>query len=236
MKWYFFYTPNYHFYKNKLINNLNNSKFEIEPLEVLPFKLSEVHHHFTNITLKVELVIDCIKKNMNNKILFSDATLYVNPNKTDELFDYLNEMIVNKDIVLRKDNESYNIGFMLINCNEKNLKFWEKCLDLMKQKISSGESVHDQALAYKMYSNQLEEYQCDLNIGIIDPKIIFISNHLGDDVKNKYLVFKMTCDLSLVPSGVTTHQQRLQMLYYAQAINYDEYLINIDDEKYNWKN
>jgi hypothetical protein len=109
---------------------LNNSKFEIEPLEVLPFKLSEVNHHFTNITLKVELVIDCIKKNINNKILFSDATLYVNPNKTDELFDYLNEMIVNKDIVLIKYNDSYNIGLMLINCNEKNLKFWDKNINI----------------------------------------------------------------------------------------------------------
>jgi hypothetical protein len=237
MKWYFFYTPNYHFYKNKIIKSLNDSKFEINPLEILPFKLSEAgenKHHFDNITIKIELLINCIKENMNNKILFTDATIYINPNKTDELYSYLNKITCDGEVDIAL--VPYNIGFMLLNCNNKTLNFWEKVLEIMKKKMDLGEKVHDQSLAVQLFLNEIDEYKCNLNVAEFDPKIIFISNHLGDDVKNKYLVFKMTCDLALVPSGVTTHQQRLKMLYDAQAINYDEYLININDEKYNWKN
>ena len=53
MKWYFFYTPNYHFYKNHIINRISNH-FDTKPLEIPQLKLAnpdEKGHHFANITL-----------------------------------------------------------------------------------------------------------------------------------------------------------------------------------------
>ena len=58
MKWYFFYTPNYHFYKNHIINRISNH-FDTKPLEIPQLKLAnpdEKGHHFANITLKIAFI------------------------------------------------------------------------------------------------------------------------------------------------------------------------------------
>ena len=36
------------------------------------------NHHFTNITIKLELIVSQIKKNLSKFIIFSDATIFIN--------------------------------------------------------------------------------------------------------------------------------------------------------------
>jgi hypothetical protein len=61
----YFYSKGYEFYHNHIQKNLSNV-FQLHPIFVEEFperkKDSDHFHHFAGITLKVELVIDCIKK------------------------------------------------------------------------------------------------------------------------------------------------------------------------------
>ena len=55
---------------------LQGSRFEFRPISLESLTLSNCDHHFLNNTVKIQLVIDCIKQNMNEFILFTDATIY----------------------------------------------------------------------------------------------------------------------------------------------------------------
>ena len=229
MKWYFFYTPNYHFYKNHIINRISNH-FDTKPLEIPQLKLAnpdEKGHHFANITLKIELIISCIKENMNENIIFTDATIYINEN-VDELYKYLQEKTKNNnDMIFARENNLYNIGFILIHCNEKVLQFWENCLDIMKQKMEIGESAHDQLVVINMIKSNEYSY---LNINSFEQNRIWVSNELPEEVRNDFYIFKMTVRLDIInynkegdPKQYSAHKQRLNALYFARFITFEQH-------------
>jgi hypothetical protein len=219
MKWYFFYTPNYHFYKNHIESRLNNSNFEVEPLLVNELKLSNVIHHFLNNTLKIELVIDCIKKNMGNYIIFSDATIYIN-DKVEELYNYIiSHKETGCDIYLPQEYDDLNIGFLLINCNEKTLSFFEKVLNNMNEKINNNIDTHDQnEINNLIYCNKI-------SLSIFERQYIWCSDYIYSPIKESFFVFKITVDLN---SNITRHKKRLNALYNFNFISQDEYNKNID--------
>jgi len=219
MKWYFFYTPNYHFYKNHIESRLNNSNFEVEPLLVNELKLSNVIHHFLNNTLKIELVIECIKKNMSNYIIFSDATIYIN-DKVEELYNYIiSQKNHSNDIYLPQEYDHLNIGFMLINCNEKTLSFFENILTIMNEKINNNIDTHDQ--------NEINDFiYCNkISLSIFERQYIWCSDYIYSPIKESFLIFKITVDLN---SHITRHNQRLNALYNLNYISQYEYNKNIE--------
>lgn len=92
-KFIFFYSDIYEYY-NKHIN-INISKvFNIEAIKINDIKTKERDkngrggHTFIGETIKIELVIDKIKENMNDYIIFSDATIFINNTKTQELYNF----------------------------------------------------------------------------------------------------------------------------------------------------
>ena len=220
MKWYFFYTPNYHFYKNHIEDRLKNSKFYADPILINNLKLSPIHHHFLNNTTKIELVIDCIKKNMGNYIIFSDATIYIN-DKVEEFYDYIiTKTKLGVDMYFTQEHNRTNIGFMLINCNETSLSFWEKILNTMKFHINNGVDIHDQAAV-----NDLIDVYENINISIFEREYIWCSDYIYSPIKESFYLFKITIDFN---SNVTRHNQRLNALYYLNFISQDEYNKNIE--------
>jgi hypothetical protein len=219
MKWYFFYTPNYHFYRNHIEDRLKNSKFDAEPILINNLKLSPFHHHFLNNTIKIQLVIDCIKKNMGNYIIFSDATIYIN-DKVDELYDYIiSKTKLEVDMHLTEEYNHLNIGFILINCNENTLSFFEKVLYIMNEKINNNINTHDQHEI-----NDLIKFH-EITVSIFEREYIWCSDYIHSPIKESFFIFKITVDLN---SNVTRHNQRLNALYYLNFISQDEYNKNIE--------
>jgi hypothetical protein len=219
MKWYFFYTPNYHFYKNHIENRLNNSNFEVEPILLNELKLSNTGHHFLNNTVKIELVIDCIKKNIGNYIIFSDATIYIN-DKVDDLYNYIiSKKNTGIDMHLTEEYQHLNIGFMLINCNENTLSFFENILNTMNEKLTNNINTHDQSEINDLISKN------KMNISRFEREYIWCSDYIYSPVKESFFVFKITVDLN---SHITRHNQRINALYNLNFISVDEYNKNIE--------
>jgi len=61
IKFYYFFTTDYEFWHNHLSKTLSGT-FDIQSLLIDNINLSKISHHFLNISIKIELVIDCIKK------------------------------------------------------------------------------------------------------------------------------------------------------------------------------
>ena len=220
MKWYFFYTSDYHFYKNHIESRLKNSKFEVSPILTNDIKLSKVGHHFINNTLKIELVIDCIKKNMGNHIIFSDATIYIN-DKVEDLYNYIIlKQNTDIDIYFAEEHFNINIGFILLRCNEKTLLFFEQILNNMNEKKKNNILTHDQVETIIVKNN----YNI-CKISSFEREYIWCSDYIYSPIKESFYVFKITVDLD---SDISRHNQRLNALYYLNFISQDEYNKNIE--------
>jgi hypothetical protein len=185
---YFFYTPNYIFWYNHLTETLNNI-FNVNPIEIEKIILSNANltgHHFTNVTIKVELVIDSIKKNMNKYIIFSDATIFVNKEKLPELETFITENISkNKDIIFAYlPQDPINIGFMLIKCNEKTLFFWEEILKIMQNNLNCW----DQWLVNKLILDPA--YKIDYDF--FDNNKVWVGDLIPKENLGSFFIYKST--------------------------------------------
>jgi len=242
MKWYFFYTPNYQFYKNKINQKLENTKFEAKGIEIPKINMSSLNdhtHHFVNVPLKIELLINAIKENKDNVIVFTDATIYIG-DKQDEMHSYFLEKMSNgEDMLFPKEHDSgLNIGVILLRCNDRVLKFWEDCLEYMHEKIKQGENVHDQGLVNDILLRKKVDYDLSsLKVSIFDRERIYVNNELPEEVKDFYYVFKITVMMDHAAASLSdpakmssSHTQRLTALYFARIISDDEYWHNYQDQ------
>ena len=69
MKWYYFYTKDYEFWHNHLSSNLTND-YEVNPILIddLVINKTAIKHQLAGNTKKIELIVDCIQKNLGKKI------------------------------------------------------------------------------------------------------------------------------------------------------------------------
>lgn len=248
MKWYFFYTPNYHFYKNNILNKLTpDSDFDARPLEIAPLKLSNSHekgHHFANLTIKLDLMIQCIKEvqaehkekgiEEDEYIMFTDVTIYLSE-KVKEMYQYLTARSKEgRDLISAHCNDTYNIGVLFFPCNDKMLHFCEDCIKYMKEQMELGENVHDQAVMNQMIRGEIPEYNYShLNVAPFEYNRIWVSNQLPEEVRNDYYVFKMTVmlDYAMMESKeFSAHRQRLNALFFARYISEQDHYREAMDE------
>lgn len=144
LKWYYFYTPDYEIWHHHLSSRLGNY-FSMHPILAQSLNIHYEHpkHHFTGCTDKVKLVIYCIKENMGQKIVFSDATLFI---KNPEEMHALVEKCDKNTFALNQENTTnINIGLCVIFCNPESLQMWENVLEELEQ----NKDLHDQTLVMK---------------------------------------------------------------------------------------
>ena len=111
MKFIYFYSPSYSFYREHITENLNKT-FELVPILIEDIREQKTGHHFDGLTIKIELVIENIKNNLNNIIIFSDATIFVNKNNVKKLKDYIYILGNSHDLLFIKENIICNIGLI----------------------------------------------------------------------------------------------------------------------------
>jgi hypothetical protein len=212
---YYFYTPDYEFWHNHLSKKLS-SVFDVQPISIEKINLSNISHHFLNVTIKIELIVDCIKKNMNNSILFTDATIFINKDNIQLLQSYIDEKIsTDKDIYfVYCKQDPINIGVILLKCNEKTLTFWEKVLEIMNGTIKNGLNVWDQGVVNNLLIHQ--KYPIDYDYFDIDK--IWCGGKIPKERTNNFFIYK-----SCVDPRSNRQLTRLTYLYDTDLITKDEF-------------
>ena len=144
--WYYMWSQKYVFFHHLLQDEMKDSGLRFEPIfidqAVFDKNLYQLEGHpWTGSNLKVDTIIETLKKAEQNKdpyILFTDIDIVVKSGIYDKLQPYIE---AGTSMVFLKEGEHLNIGFMLFKVCPDVLAFWE----LVKAKVSEGPTVLDQS-------------------------------------------------------------------------------------------
>lgn len=218
MKFIFFYSELYDFYNNHIHKNLN-SVFELEAIKIDNLKNFGGHTFFSGVSIKIELILQKIKENMGNSIIFTDATIFINSSNINELFDFFNKYLDN-DLCFA-DNDGYgfyNIGIILIKCNIKTLEFFKNVLTDL-----TNTSGWDQDIINNNLLNN-----SNLNVNTFDRTKIYCNWDFEPSYKNTYLIYK-----SFIRHDKNINinfNRRLDILKKHELITNEEYNANYKNE------
>lgn len=131
MDWLYVWSPRYRFFHEFLFSRIQDlSGFCIQPVfaDQKHFaRRDPIRHFFTGNPIKIYVITRYIEKNMGKTFFFTDVDLIVLPSFSQGDFaPYLQN-----DITCMKESP-YNIGCLLIQCNEKTLSFFNGILQRMK--------------------------------------------------------------------------------------------------------
>jgi len=153
INWYYFYTPDYEIWHTHLFETLSKSSLLIpQPIEIETIDgLNNSHpvHHFTGCTFKLELLVKMIKENLGSRIVFTDATWYINVEKINELENTISRCNYGITFANNEGNGDLNIGIIVVDCNKKILEFFSNVI----QEIKLDKTKHDQKLINRQISN-----------------------------------------------------------------------------------
>lgn len=213
MKFIYFYSPLYNYY-HKHISSTLSSHFEVKPIYIDDIQPKNGHTFFSGVSVKMELLIQEIKENQGNYILFSDATIFINEKTVNNLVPFF-ESYKENDLTFVNENKIKNIGLILIKCSEETLFFFEKCLHVLKSTKGWDQSVINEEL----------KQDTTLKIGTFDVNKIVIGFRFNEKYRNTFYIFK-----------IFTHHQnnkeqmfnnRLKVLFDANLITKEEYDNNL---------
>lgn len=146
INWFYFYTPDYEIWHNNIYQTLKVSNiFELNPIQIesIPGLNNQHHrHHFTGCFYKIELLVSCIENNIGKRIVFTDATWYINPNKLTELENEISNCKYGMTFGNNGQIGDINIGIIILDCNNTILEFWKDILE----KLKGNSELHDQTL------------------------------------------------------------------------------------------
>jgi hypothetical protein len=180
MKFIYFYSKLYEYYHNHINNNIN-SIFDLEAIKIDDLQNNNIHTFFGGVSIKIELIIQKIKENMGNSIIFTDATIFINSNNINELYDFFNKYIDN-DLCFADNNGKgyYNIGIILINCNIKTLTFFENVLIDLTKSFGWDQDI---------INNHLQN-NTNLKINTFNREKIYCHWDFNPSYKNTFLIYK----------------------------------------------
>ena len=179
MKFIFFYSDIYEYYNKHIHANLN-SVFQLEAIKIDDIRPKHGHTFAGGVSIKIELIVQKIKENMGDSIIFTDATIFINSNKTNELPDFFNKYLDNDLCFPRQMHDDVNIGIILIKCNTNTLTFFE---NVLTELISNG--GWDQQIV-----NEHLKINNNLKINTFDPPVICCGHNFHTPFKDTYLIFK----------------------------------------------
>lgn len=221
-KFIYFFSPIYKFYDKHINENLNNY-FNIESILINDIINNGDYDHafFGGTTIKIELIINKIEENLNNYIIFSDATIFINSKNASKLDNFINQY-KNNDLCFAYNGKGrhnyghdYNIGFILIHCNNKTLSFFKQVLiDLINNK-GWDQNVINQ----KLKNNH------DLTVDVFDPTKICCGYEFNIEYLDKYLIYK----------SFIHHTKNINNNFNQRLLIFKNYKFITDDEYNNYK-
>ena len=218
-KFIFFYSPLYNYYHNHLLTNLT-PYFEVEPILINDLNNNNKGHtFFGGVSIKIELIIQKIKENFNNFIIFSDATIFVNSHNVHLLSEFFDTYKNNDLCFANNDGNGYfNIGIILINCNQNTLSFFEQVLYILTSNKGWDQDVINKHL----------QKQNNLLVSVFNKEKILCGWEFNKDFKDTFFIFKSFIhhDSNIIKN----FNKRLKIFYDAQLISNDEFNKNIKNE------
>lgn len=179
MKFIYFYSELYEYYNKHIHKNLN-SVFELEAIQIDNININSSHTFFGGVSIKIELILQKIKENMGNSIIFTDATIFINSTNIIELSDFFCEYLDN-DLCFADNNGNgyYNIGIILIKCNTETLTFFENVLT---------ELINSRGWDQDVINNHLSN--SSLKVDTFDRTKIYCNWEFDPSYKDTYLIYK----------------------------------------------
>ena len=218
MKFIYFYSNLYEYYHNH-INDTIGSIFEVEGVKIDDLESKNGHTFFGGVSIKIKIIIKKIKENIGDSIVFTDATIFINPNNKNMLVDFFNNYIENDLCFADNDgNGYYNIGIILIKCNEKTLDFFTNVLHIL-----STDKGWDQDIINKQLSENT-----DLKIDIFERNKVYCNWEFNPTLKDSFLIYKSF--ILHNPNIIINFNKRLDILKKYDLITEEEYTENY---KYN---
>lgn len=123
MKFIFFFSQIYEYYNEHINRNLKNI-YDVEGIKIDDLENKSYHTFYGGVSIKIEILVEKIKENMGDHILFSDATIFINSKNTNQLAMYFDSFKHNDLTFANNGDGYYNIGLIFLNCNEKTLRFF----------------------------------------------------------------------------------------------------------------
>ena len=195
MKYYYIYSDGYEFWDERLKTELAPHFIPVG-LKINPVTKNKKSNHFhafasTKNTVKIDLVCDCIKSNMNDFIIFSDANFCVNNKLVKEYKKFMDEN-KSKDLdIIFANNKSgkhrnseghkYNIGLMLIKCNQKTLNFFKNVSHQISENKYDG---WDQTVVNQLLLEQDALTDIPITHSMFEQMFVWAS--MSDDFKRRY--------------------------------------------------
>jgi hypothetical protein len=217
MKWYYFYTKDYNFWNLHLKSNLKNY-FELIPIEIDNLNLNPIgKHHFNGITIKIELIIDCIIKNFGKTIIFSDCTLFINEKNAIKINKYFNQYI-DYDLVFAPETifpgNTINICLIKINCNQLTLELFKKSVDLINNNIIQWDQ---ETIKFLLKQDEFKK----LNWTMFDKNLVICSYICNN--KNYYIYKQYIHNIN----KELNWNMRIDLLYSNKLLNLSDYKNNL---------
>ena len=212
-KFIFFYSDIYYFYNTHINENLNNI-FDVEGIKIDDLIPKQGHTFGGGVSIKIELIINKIKENMNKHIIFSDASIFINKNKVDEIYDlFSNYLSYDMCFADNNINSEYNIGIILIYCCDKTLSFFETVLERLEKNKGWDQNVTNQLI-----NSTDKKY---LSITKFPINKIYCGRSLPNDIIDEFLIFKSF--ISHSSDANHNYNQRIQIFKNSGLISEDEY-------------
>jgi hypothetical protein len=211
MKWIYFYSDLYEYHNKHIRENLN-SFFDIEAIKINNLPATGTHTFFGGVSIKIKLIIQKIVENMGSSIIFTDATIFINSNNVDQLVNFFSEYL-NNDICFADNdgNGYYNIGIILIKCNQKTLTFFKNVLiDLTRTRGWDQDVINK-----RLHNNDR------LKVSTFNRTKIYCGYDFNTSYKNTYLIYK-----SFITHGNSINNnfnQRLDIFKKYELITDEEY-------------
>lgn len=210
-KFVYFYSDIYKFYNKHIKENLNNI-FDIDGIKIDDLNTKNGHTFYGGVSIKIELIIKTIKENMGKNIIFTDATIFINKNKKNDLLNFFNKYL-SYDLCFADNNinNEYNIGVILIHCTNKTLAFFENVLHTLTRSQGWDQRV----------INNLINIDKNLKICKFPKNKIFCGYHFDKTLKDDFLIFKSF--IRHCNSIINNYNQIIEIFKDGGLISHDEY-------------
>lgn len=149
---------------------------------------------------KVKLILNSIKDNLGDVIIWSDLDIQF----FGKCSDIINDSMGENDIVFqseRDDIREVNVGFMAIRCNQKTLKFWRSVFERINSAEWNQPDVNDQSIINDMLRKGSSEIKYNVFSNRFWAKshpgeppqdiLLHHANRTGPHIKNGVLIGSM---------------------------------------------
>jgi len=198
----YFYSNNYKLFHDHIQDSLKDF-FSLNPILIDEIKHKTGHSFFGGVSIKIELIIKKIKENIGDKIIFSDVTIFVNKENAKFINPYLTTYSGFDLVFPDNKNGECNIGFILISCNAKTLKFFTDVVSLLKQNSGWDQAVVNSLLASSAlrFTKFDDKIYCGYLVDIKNEFYIFKSFINHTDSAQKNIIKRIIC---FIKSGLIT--------------------------------